>query len=194
MQDTKEQPSHTNTTKEELKAATQVYSNDINNTSPPPDNTKSNTILIILISMLLMMMSARFLFRRKMKKLEQKGPETLNRQKLIRDDIDQLIVNLQDISRENIAKLDNKIRVLNQLVIEADMKVKELTLLLKTTQNGAISPTKTERNSNPRPINPLHEKVFKCADNGMDVITICSETGLEKGEVELILSMRQLNQ
>jgi hypothetical protein len=41
-----------------------------------------------------------------------------------------------------------------------------------------------------RPANPLHERVYALADSGKAVAEIGAETGLEKGEVELILGLR----
>ena len=43
-----------------------------------------------------------------------------------------------------------------------------------------------------RPANPLHDQVYSLKDSGKTVFDICSATGLEKGEVELILGLRNM--
>jgi hypothetical protein len=117
-----------------------------------------------------------------------------------RDELERLLTEIQDLSREHIAKLDTKIRLLNQLLIESDQKKKELEALLGRA--GGAGPVKLEaspRKSAPegssapnRPPNPLHDQVYHLSDEGKELLDICSATGLEKGEVELILGLRKM--
>jgi len=100
-----------------------------------------------------------------------------------REELARILADIQDLSREQIARLDTKLRMLQQLIIDADKRIAEL----KALQGGA-TPTAPP----PRPVNPLHEKVFALADAGKPVDTICVETGLEKGEVDLILGLRKV--
>ncbi|HEX7900437.1 MAG TPA: hypothetical protein VF950_21895 [Planctomycetota bacterium] len=98
-----------------------------------------------------------------------------------RQELERLLLEIQDLSREHIAKLDTKIRLLNQLLLDCDRKKAELEALLgKSTSSPA-----------PRPANPLHDQVYTLRDAGQDVAAICQATGLEKGEVELILGLRR---
>ena len=46
--------------------------------------------------------------------------------------------------------------------------------------------------SRARPPNPLHTEVYSLKDAGKDLNDICNATGLEKGEVELILGLRKM--
>ena len=99
-----------------------------------------------------------------------------------KQELERLLVEIQDLSRDHIARLDSKIRLLNQLLLECDKKKAELEALLGKSTPSAVPPA--------RPANPLHEQVYGLRDSGQDVAAICRATGLEKGEVELILGLR----
>lgn len=100
-----------------------------------------------------------------------------------RQELERLLLEIQDLSRDHIARLDSKIRLLNQLLLDCDKKKAELEALLG--KSAAPSPAAASR-----PSNPLHEQVYGLRDSGQDVAAICRATGLEKGEVELILGLR----
>ena len=103
-----------------------------------------------------------------------------------REELERLLTEIQDLSREHIARLDTKIRMLNQLLLECDQKKRELESLLgrAPAQAGAEKPAPV------RAVNPLHDQVYTLKDSGKELLDICAATGLEKGEVELILGLR----
>jgi len=103
----------------------------------------------------------------------------------VRDDLDSLIVQMQEVAREQIAKADVKIRMLNQLMSEADQKKRELEALL-----GQSPPPKPPAPT--RSIPPLHEKVYHLHDGGKSPDDISRELTMEIGEVEMILGLRHL--
>ena len=110
-----------------------------------------------------------------------------------REELERLLTEIQDLSREHIARLDTKIRMLNQLLLEVDQKKRELEDLLARTGGvlpapGQLSPTPPPQ----KPQNPLHSQVYTLQDSGKELLDICAATGLEKGEVELILGLRQM--
>ena len=104
-----------------------------------------------------------------------------------RVELERLLTDIQEISREQIAKLDTKIRMMNQLLLECDQKKKELEGLL---QKSGTAPAPSA--PPPRPSNPLHTEVYTLQDSGKDLAEICTKTGLEEGEVELILGLRNI--
>ena len=104
-----------------------------------------------------------------------------------REELERLLTEIQDLSREHISRLDTKIRMLNQLLLECDQKKRELEELLGRSAAPAAAPPPSPP---PRAANPLHERVYTLKDSGKDLLDICAETGLEKGEVELILGLR----
>src|SRR5579883_2408845 len=108
-----------------------------------------------------------------------------------REELERLLTEIQDLSREHIARLDTKIRMLNQLLLECDQKKRELEDLLARAGGPAAAPA--DPASPPtRPPNPLHSQVYSLQDSGKEILDICSATGLEKGEVELILGLRKM--
>ena len=50
-----------------------------------------------------------------------------------REELERLLTEIQDLSREQIAKLDTKIRMLNQLLLECDQKKRDLEDLIART-------------------------------------------------------------
>ena len=109
-----------------------------------------------------------------------------------RQELEHLLAEIQDLSRDHIARLDTKIRLLTQLLADADQKKRELDVLL---ERAAALPrpdaTPAPAPRSPKPANPLHDRVYTLQDAGKDVADICRTTGLEKGEVELILGLRK---
>jgi len=108
-----------------------------------------------------------------------------------REELERLLTEIQDLSREQIARLDTKIRMLNQLLLECDQKKRDLEDLIAKASGlpeppapGLLPPAPA------RPANPLHAQVYTLKDSGKELLDICAATGLEKGEVELILGLR----
>src|SRR5258706_4060704 len=110
-----------------------------------------------------------------------------------REELERLLTEIQDLSREHIARLDTKIRMLNQLLLEVDQKKRELEELLARTGGAAPAPGQLSQTPTPvRAQNPLHTQVYTLQDSGKEILDICAATGLEKGEVELILGLRRM--
>jgi hypothetical protein len=106
-----------------------------------------------------------------------------------REELERLLTEIQDLSREHIARLDTKIRMLNQLLLECDQKKRELEALM--ARAGTPAPEKSAPPA--KAANPLHDQVYSLQDSGKEILDICAATGLEKGEVELILGLRKMN-
>jgi hypothetical protein len=110
-----------------------------------------------------------------------------------REELERLLTEIQDLSREHIARLDTKIRMLNQLLLEVDQKKRELEDLLAKTGGAPPAPGQLSPTPSPvKPQNPLHTQVYTLQDSGKEILDICAATGLEKGEVELILGLRRM--
>lgn len=108
-----------------------------------------------------------------------------------REELERLLTEIQDLSREHIARLDTKIRMLNQLLLECDQKKRELEDVLGRAGGAAPAPLAPTAPPS-RPANPLHSQVYTLQDSGKELLDICAATGLEKGEVELILGLREM--
>jgi hypothetical protein len=148
------------------------------------------TTLLLLGGVLVLLLYTRSVMKKALQKKTSLKPapdKELNLRLTGREMLDKLLVDIQEVSREWIGKLDSRIRMVNQVVIDADLKKKELEEAIKRAMDVLKSfPSKTEG------IHPLHQQVFECADQGMDINQICKVTGLEKGEVEMILGLRNL--
>jgi len=96
---------------------------------------------------------------------------------------DQILLTIEEISRETKAVLDNRMRCLELLLEEADRKIKELRSLVSGGAAGM-----EEHGS--RPEDPTHRRVCELYDEGVDIVDIARQTGLPPGEVQLILGLR----
>lgn len=110
-----------------------------------------------------------------------------------RAELEQLVTDIQEITREKIAVLDTKIRTCSQLLLECDQKKKDLEALLDQATATTRSTPESEPPPPPKPSNPLHDEVYVLKDSGKHLAEICSATGLETGEVELILGLRKMD-
>jgi hypothetical protein len=160
---------------------------------PPPSATglQSSVLwILLLVAALFFAVVAPRLRRRRPSSSEDRPGTFGDAGATARDELERLLGEIQDLSREHIAKLDTKIRMLNQLLIECDQKKKELEALLGRAVTTGMS--KLEAPPPARPANPLHDQVYSLQDSGKTVFDICSATGLEKGEVDLILGLRKM--
>lgn len=108
-------------------------------------------------------------------------------QQSVKDELDHLFIQIQEVSRESIARMDTRIKTIQQLLDELEAKRKELETLLARAKTVEGSP---KEEAPKKPMNPLHDKVCALHDQGRGLDEICRETGLGRGEVELILNLR----
>lgn len=160
-------------------------------TVAPPAAPPSNVLWILLAVGALFFAVVVPRLRKRRKSMPEEKPGTFGDSAgTMRDELERLLAEIQDLSREQIARLDTKIRLLNQLLLECDQKKKELEALLGRTVGAGMA--KLEPPPAPRPANPLHDQVYALRDAGKNLFDICNATGLEKGEVELILGLRKM--
>jgi hypothetical protein len=93
--------------------------------------------------------------------------------------MEQLQINVMEFGRDVEARLDTKIRTLEQLIRDADERIKRLQEL---EGPGAPDGGGTQA---------LHREIYLLADQGIDSIEIARRTGAAPGEVELILGLRK---
>jgi hypothetical protein len=112
----------------------------------------------------------------------------------LRRSMEQLLVELQGLSRQINAQLDTKMRALTQLTDEARREIERLERLLEEAQAGlpraeASAPAPAAE-PGPAPPDPRPRRVYELADAGLGAVEIARQTGQPVGEVELILSLR----
>lgn len=116
-----------------------------------------------------------------------------------REQMEGLIVKMHDIAREMHAKLDTKMRVLNRLIEEANEKIRALEARGITTSPKTAEPesdkapggSRDVAQSPPRPDAGKYTGVYELADAGHDAVSISRKTGLQPGEIELLLELRR---
>jgi hypothetical protein len=115
-----------------------------------------------------------------------------DRRRDVADRLERLVVEIQDLSRESVAKLDTRIRMMNQLLAECERATRNLEAAARAAAPGPRQEAATEPGPPPRVTRPLHEQVCRLHDQGKDLPEIGAATGLEKGEIELILGLRSM--
>lgn len=140
----------------------------------------------------------------------------------VRHDMEQLLVDIESMCREITARIDTKMRVLNELIIQADERIKKLEstgkvdaqnkselknkemikkevkealpstgpAIIETQEKVEAPPSPGEEENQSFDKDARFEKVFMLADSGADLVTIAKETGMPKGEIKLILGLR----
>lgn len=108
--------------------------------------------------------------------------------------MEQLLLELEELSREINGQVDTRLRALNLLIQEADGKIKELRRLQGHTDDEGqpadrLPPPKQE--PHPDLTSQRYARVYALAEKGRSVIEIAREMGLMTGEVELILALRR---
>ena len=96
---------------------------------------------------------------------------------------DEILLTIEEISRETRAVLDNKIRRLEMLVDEADARIRELRSLV----SGKPAPLPGSPNEE---TDPVRRQIYELHDHGVDVVEIARQTDLPPGEIQLILGLR----
>ena len=102
-----------------------------------------------------------------------------------REDIDELMVRLEELSREICGQIDTRFAKLEHLLKEADEKLAALT---PPATDGSIQ---ADEGSPPVPADPQHAEVHELGRQGLAVVDIARRTGKSAGEVELILSLER---
>ena len=100
-----------------------------------------------------------------------------------RRELGRLVDELKVAVRDQVDRLDREVRRLQEAVAEAE----RARVALEEARTRAAP-----RSSAPPAANPLHARVFELHDSGKEPADIGVETGLEVGEVELILGLRRM--
>lgn len=116
--------------------------------------------------------------------------KNLSNQSELRGDLERLIVELQELSRQINAHIDTRFCKLDVLIRQADQRIKRLEQLngsAKTDENPVNDGNGTEQ------IDPQREIIYKLADAGRSPVEIAQQLDKHRGEIELILSLRRSN-
>ncbi len=106
----------------------------------------------------------------------------------IRESLESIYIKLEEYSREVLSKLDSKILILHNLLLEADKKINLLKDTIKTSQE--------QNNTNPNEKNELqkiHEQVYKLYNDGLKPQEIAKQLNLQVSEINLILALKNIH-
>ncbi len=114
-------------------------------------------------------------------------------------DVEQVMLELDQLSRQIHGRLDTKLARLEVVIRDADARIAKLTRLLQQADGGPrVEITLDEEKPyEPSTCEPLqeesnrHSAVFRLVDNGSSPLEIAKRLGRPVGEVELILALRQ---
>jgi len=121
-----------------------------------------------------------------------------------------LLADLEETSRRLTAQLDNRYTRLEQLLAEADAKIRRLEDLTQgatspaeamprgplvaeavTDAQRALTRLRSERGAPPAEQDPAYQPIYTLADRGKSSREIAQELGRQPGEIELILALRR---
>lgn len=165
------------------------------------------TIIALLVGLLVVLVVLPRMMRRKSADsspaLSRPSPDVRSQEQM-----EDLVVKLHDIGRELMGKLDTKIRILNRLIEEADEKISKLGALgvvegFPETKSRPAPEMKTAADAFADMSAPpqadsgnIKEKgrytaVYTLADAGRSIVEIARQTGMQPGEIELVLELRK---
>jgi hypothetical protein len=136
--------------------------------------------------------------------LPGKVPSALNVRE-VTTEIHAMLGDLEETARRVIAQFDNRRVRLEQMIAEADERIKKLESLAGTTQpvvkaavpvnvsreaTQALNRLREERGAPPANEDPAYQPVYQLADQGKTSREIGQALGRQPGEIELILALR----
>jgi hypothetical protein len=122
---------------------------------------------------------------------------SLSQQRTVERQMESLLVELSEMTRQMSAQLDNRSAKLELLLKEADQKMAQLRQMQQTLPS-VTSVTSPAFEASPAPsgspmseIDPSHAEVYALSDGGKSVSEIATQLTRPSGEIELILALRQ---
>ena len=117
----------------------------------------------------------------------------LSQQKTVEREMQNLLVELSNMSRQITAQLDTRSAKLELLIRDADEKIAELRALTggdgRSLPNFGSAPRALVSPA-PQDDDPRHAEVYRLADQGLNGPQIAQQLGRHSGEIELILALR----
>ncbi len=118
---------------------------------------------------------------------------------VMRESLERMAVDLEEVAREISAVLDTRMRALDRLIRDADERIARL----EGADGGGPRPSSADDEGPPaEPAGPPaqskvretlehHAHIYSLADQGLSVPEIAEQTAYQRGEIELVLSLRK---
>jgi hypothetical protein len=137
------------------------------------------------------------LFRPKFRKkdpLEKPAFGSVAQQRSVERQMQNLLVELSEMTRQMNAQIDTRAAKLEQLIKEADQRIAALrgaeTDPTKEAPAPTIASSPVEHVTPTFETDPRHAEIYSLADQGQGIKEIASRVGQPTGEIELILALR----
>lgn len=113
--------------------------------------------------------------------------DAIRAQAVDRSQMEAFRVDVHEFTRRMAAMLDNKAERLERLIADADERLERL----ERAERSRPAPRATTPSSEPsRPPDPLHDRIYRLSDEGLNPVQIAQQTGQPTGQIELILALR----
>jgi hypothetical protein len=117
----------------------------------------------------------------------------------VRESLERMAVDLEEVARSISAMLDTRMRALEKLIRDADQRIVRLETGGKAEAGGAEPSAEEDaaradaRRAAEKAEDTLahHAHIYGLADQGLSVQEIAEQTGYQRGEIELVLSLRK---
>ena len=116
----------------------------------------------------------------------------------MRGDIEELMVQLQELSRDISAQIDTRFTKLEASIQSADERIETLQKLIRTAQSRPAIDLLADDDDKPQPSEPvpadadvMRSRILALTEIGKDPVEIAREIGRTPGEIELILSLER---
>jgi hypothetical protein len=188
------------------------------------DGTSNSMMMLVLVlaaTVIMIMLLRRHQFRASTQRdLGREQLARIREQRGLRQSMDELLLQLEDVSRRVGAQVDTKFAKLETVIRDADERIDRLERILgrPATGNGSPDAARDQPDAKPRqaapPAQPTHQaggrasasrklpateptdprvaRVYELVDAGATPIKAAEQLGLPLGEVELILNLRKL--
>lgn len=125
----------------------------------------------------------------------------LRDQQHLKQDMEELTVQLQQVARQINSQIDTRFAKLESCIADADQRIERLERLLRragghegvdvTVSDHPTSSPGQAADRNSIRIDPMHQEIYRLADEGKSSPEIARQLGRTTGEVELILNLRR---
>lgn len=113
--------------------------------------------------------------------------------------IEEVMLELDQLSRQVHGRLDTKFAKLEAVIRDADRRIAQLSRLLRAASNGPACDITLDRedphepppDSNVEQEDRPHAAIYRLADAGLSVREIAEEVGKPAGEIDLVLALRK---
>lgn len=158
----------------------------------PFDDPVTKWMVICAVVLTLIYAVFRSGFRKKSDPLEHASGGRLSQQRAIEREMSNVLVELSEMARQITAQLDSRSAKLEVLIEEADRRIAKLNEAAADSPAGACAGQAASVAGEPvAPVEARYQMIYDLADQALSVQQIARQLGRPRGEIELILALRE---